>query len=230
MVRLLTVTEVSDYLQLNPRTVLKMAQSGEIPAVKIARQWRFKPEWVESWLDRQSPLAPGGVPAASEDDVEEFKLAETVFTVPELLSLSATNCLGALREIVAALVQAGRLPASNPFLQMLYEREAMLSTGIGDGIAIPHPRHVSPGLFHEPTVVVARSGEGIEWSAIDGRPVHLVLLLMSPTDRAHLRLLSRLSRALKTPDAVQRLRSASSHDEVAAALRTMDQALSTESN
>ena len=227
MGRLLTVAEVSDYVQLNQRTVIRMAQSGEIPAVKIARQWRFRPELVESWLESHSAVAAGAVGAAVEParPPGEIELSTVFYTHPKLLDLMAGNRLSALREVVSLLVAEQKVSNVNPFLQMLYEREAMLSTGIGNGVAIPHARHAVRGLFQAPMVVLARSMSGIDWRAVDGLPVHLIFLLISPDDGTHLRLLSRLSRVLRLPSAFERLKGAASSDEVIRTFGEMEQTL-----
>jgi excisionase family DNA binding protein len=52
--KLMTVKEVADYLRLDEHTVYRMARKGEIPAYKVARQWRFKKNALEKWLERQS--------------------------------------------------------------------------------------------------------------------------------------------------------------------------------
>jgi len=226
MTRLLTVAEVSDYLQLNPRTVLRMAQSGEIPAAKIARQWRFRPELLESWLESQSAVASGAT-IEPEPPSGEIEIAQAVYTHAKLLELLAGNRLSALREIVMLLVAERKIPNVNPFLAMLYEREAMLSTGIGNGVAIPHPRHAARGLFPQPMVVVARSPGGIDWRAVDGQPVHFVFLLASPSDSTHLRLLARLSRLLSTPQFLPRLQQADTPEAIATAVYDVERTLST---
>jgi PTS system nitrogen regulatory IIA component len=223
--RLLTVAEVGDYLQLNPRTVLKMAQTGELPAVKIARQWRFRPELLERWLDSQMALMP--TQSAEATEAADIELSDVLYTSPGLLSISAGNRLAALREIVARLVEEKKIAGVEPFLHMLYEREAMLSTGIGNGVAIPHARRVLGGFFPEPMVALARSADGIDWSSVDGVPVHLILVLAAPTDATHLRLLSRISRLLHVPEMMPRVLEAQTADQVAAAIGEIEHALTT---
>jgi PTS system nitrogen regulatory IIA component len=84
-------------------------------------------------------------------------------------------------------------------LRVLLAREALESTGIGDGIAIPHVRN--PIVLHvtRPLITLCFLEHAVEFGAIDGQPVSIVFSLISPTVRAHLRLLSRLSFALQDP-------------------------------
>ena len=83
-------------------------------------------------------------------------------------------------------------------LQVLREREKLGSTGIGDGIAIPHGKSKS---VNELVCAFARSREGVDFSSLDGRPVHLFFLLIAPENAAaiHLKALARISRILRDP-------------------------------
>jgi PTS system nitrogen regulatory IIA component len=81
-------------------------------------------------------------------------------------------------------------------LRLFLAREASASTAIGDGIAIPHVRN--PIVLHvsRPTMTVAFLARPVDFGALDGKPVHVLFSIISPTNRSHLQLLSRLSFAL----------------------------------
>jgi PTS system nitrogen regulatory IIA component len=101
-----------------------------------------------------------------------------------------------------ALVEHMRLPEEvdrDFLLRVLLAREALQSTGIGDGIAIPHVRN--PIVLHvpRPTITLCFLEKAVDFGALDGKPVHVLFSLVSPTVRAHLRLLSRLAFALHDP-------------------------------
>jgi PTS system nitrogen regulatory IIA component len=101
--------------------------------------------------------------------------------------------------VLRAVVEHLRVPEEVDrefLLRVLLAREALQSTGIGDGIAIPHVRN--PIVLHvaRPMVTLCFLEEPIEFGAIDGKPVNVLFTMVSPTVRAHLRLLSRLSFAL----------------------------------
>lgn len=92
-------------------------------------------------------------------------------------SLSATTREAALDELVRCFVDARILRNRNIVSEMLRRREMLGSTGIGHGIAIPHGRSTAV-----PDVMIAfgRSDKGIAWEAIDGKPVHLIFLVLAP--------------------------------------------------
>jgi mannitol/fructose-specific phosphotransferase system IIA component (Ntr-type) len=84
-------------------------------------------------------------------------------------------------------------------LRALHEREQLCSTGIGDGIALPHSRNALVGLVERPVIVFGRHDRGIPFGAIDGKPARLFFLLVAPTVTEHLAVLARLSRILHSP-------------------------------
>jgi PTS system nitrogen regulatory IIA component len=105
---------------------------------------------------------------------------ESQHFIPEL---SATDRESALREMVAVLASS-QVRDSEILLEMLRQREQLGSTGIGRGVAVPHGRSLAiPRLM----VIVGRSAAGIDFDAMDGKPVHLIFLTVAPPqDRANL--------------------------------------------
>jgi PTS system nitrogen regulatory IIA component len=83
--------------------------------------------------------------------------------------------------------------------QRLRERERLGSTGIGDGLALPHPHSEGLEGFEDPHVVIGLLKRPVDWDAFDGQPVDTVCLLIAPSGAAHLALLSRLAKALADP-------------------------------
>ena len=110
--------------------------------------------------------------------------------------LRARDKDGVLAELAQALVASHQIPEVSGTVQVLLERERLGSTGIGEGIAIPH------GKLSTLTQVVGafgRSRNGVEFESMDGAPVHLFFLLLAPENSAsaHLKALARISRLLK---------------------------------
>jgi mannitol/fructose-specific phosphotransferase system IIA component (Ntr-type) len=85
----------------------------------------------------------------------------------------------------------------NKLLRALHEREQLHSTGIGDGVALPHARNALVGLVDKPVIVFGRHAKGIPYGAIDGKPAQLFFLLIAPTVTEHLGVLARVSRVLR---------------------------------
>lgn len=122
----------------------------------------------------------------------------TEFISPQLikLELSSTQKVDAIKELIDLLDKAGFLTDADAFLKSVLEREKVGSTGIGKGIAIPHSRTTT---VREVVVAVGRSKNGIEFEALDSRPVHLIFLIAAPIESGglYLKALARLSRLLR---------------------------------
>lgn len=139
------------------------------------------------------------------------------------LDLKAKNRDEAIEELSNIAFRAGKISSVEEFMNSVLEREKSYTTGIGNGIAIPHGKcDAVKGV----TVVFGRSDFGIEWDSLDGKPVYLVFLLGIPAENAentHLKILSQLSRKLMDENFVQTLRAASSKDEILYALNEISQ-------
>lgn len=131
------------------------------------------------------------------------------------LNLASTDRDAVLNELVNQIPQLANQPeARKTLLRALQERELLHSTGIGDGIALPHARNALVGLVDEPIVVFARHASGIPYGAIDGAPARLFFLLIAPTVTQHLGILARLSRILRDPKVRQNLLTADQAEKV----------------
>jgi mannitol/fructose-specific phosphotransferase system IIA component (Ntr-type) len=111
-------------------------------------------------------------------------LVQDAAVLPEL---EATTKEAALKELLAAAQQARAFPvaAAKKLAKRLSDREAIGSTGLGNAVAVPH---VKGDAVERVTLVLARSHPGLEWQAIDGRPVHILFFLVSPMDEPEVHL------------------------------------------
>ncbi|MBI4054990.1 MAG: PTS sugar transporter subunit IIA [Elusimicrobia bacterium] len=138
--------------------------------------------------------------------------------------LKAVTKAGALEEMVDLLIGSKKLPSQNrsAVVQALLEREALGSTGIGCGVAIPHAKF--SGL-QQIIGALAISKRGIPFEAQDGQPAKIFFLLLAPPDSAglHLKALAKISRLLKDPHLRQNLQNAASEEQVWADIQREDQ-------
>lgn len=146
----------------------------------------------------------------------------TAFFKPETFipQLRARSKDGVLKELTQSLIKTGSARDGDLVLDMLKQREALGSTGIGNGVAIPHGRSLA---VSDLVVLFARSTRGIAFDAVDDEPVHLFFLIVAPpNDRANLYLpfLGKLVEVLKSPNNRGRLLEAESFDEVVEVLRS----------
>jgi mannitol/fructose-specific phosphotransferase system IIA component (Ntr-type) len=123
-----------------------------------------------------------------------------------------------LRELVDVCAEAHGIEDRADMLRAVREREAVLSTGIGHGVAIPHGKSASVGMLR---MAAGRAEAPIDFDALDGEPVSLFFLLVGPESAAgpHIKALSRISRLVRRDDVRERLVSATTAEEFLHALR-----------
>jgi PTS system fructose-specific IIA component/PTS system nitrogen regulatory IIA component len=150
--------------------------------------------------------------------MSEFVVREAI--VP---SLTATSKEAVIRAMVESLRAAGqfRNADTEDIVRAILKRELLGSTGIGRGVAIPHTKHTSVDKL---IGTVAISHSGVAFESLDGEPVYIFVLLISPQDRPgdHLRALENVSRCLRDDAFVKALRAATTREEVSALLDRID--------
>lgn len=147
-------------------------------------------------------------------------LSEIISPTAMVLQLRGQNRDEVLTELVAQIqVIQDRPEARQALLRALEEREQLHSTGIGDGIALPHARNALVGLVDHPLIVFGRHATGINYSSIDGAPARLFFLLLAPNVTLHLSILARLSRILRVPKLRKELQVADSAEKVIGLIR-----------
>ncbi|MDA8099224.1 MAG: PTS sugar transporter subunit IIA [Nitrospiraceae bacterium] len=112
--------------------------------------------------------------------------------------LQTTDKAGVIGELAALLQRKGKVGSADDIVRLVMERESQGSTGIGDGIAIPHAKSAALG---EMVVAFGRSHRGVDFASLDGKPAFLIFLLVTPEDRPgdHLKTLARISRIMRNP-------------------------------
>lgn len=221
MPMIMTLKDLAEYLRMNERTIAKLAQEGKIPGFKIASQWRFIKEAVDSWFSQQMQQTVTTEVAAAEKP----KIASLLVNDAIMLDLKSRTKDGVLVEMTEMLAARGRVSSQATLLAALRERERLCSTGIGRGIAFLHPRHVVADIAKESVLAFARSEAGVDFDSVDGQKVHLFFLDLAPTERSHLAMLARLSRLLADESLVTRLTQAKVPDDVIGAVREAENRL-----
>lgn len=125
-----------------------------------------------------------------------------------------------LNELVVKIPEiANKAEARQTLLRALQEREQLHSTGIGDGVALPHARNALVGLVEKPVIVFGRHEKGIAYGSIDTQPARLFFLLVTTTVTQHLQILARISRLVRDPKLRQNLLVADRVEKVIALVR-----------
>jgi nitrogen PTS system EIIA component len=189
----LSIRDLTKLLNVAAGTVSRWIRERGLPAQQVAGQYRVNRAELLEWATANRVRVSLELFDHLEADAETVpSLAEALEVGGIHYGLQESNKDRALR----ALVQVLPLPDGTDrelLLRLLLAREASASTSIGDGIAIPHVRN--PIVLHvvRPTVTLAFLSQPVDFGALDGKPVHVLFSIVSPTNRSHLLLLSRLS-------------------------------------
>lgn len=139
-----------------------------------------------------------------------------------LFDLQATDKEGVINEMIQSLVDNGVVTDFDTFKAGIMNREAQTSTGLGDGIAMPHSKNEA---VKEATVLFAKSNKGVDYASLDGQPTDLFFMIAAPegANDTHLAALAELSKYLMKPGFADKLRQASTPDQVIAAFDAEEQ-------
>jgi len=140
-------------------------------------------------------------------------LADVLHSDSIVPNMKAGNKQDAIRQIAKILSKSQNVLDDQAIFNAVWEREQIATTAIGHGVALPHGK---TNAVKHLSIAFASFSEGINFDSIDGEPVYLVFLMVSPPDESgpHIQALARISRLLKRDEFRQALREASSHDEI----------------
>lgn len=194
----LSVQDVARFLNVPEKTLYRMIRHGEIPAQKIQDQYRFnRTELLEWAMAHHKTMSPEFAQHEEKISIARLPLLSTALIAGGVFyRLAGADKKSALRSLVAAL----RLPPKadrDLLLKMLLAREAMASTSIGEGIAVPHARNPLVLQVAEPQIALGFLQTPVDFQALDGKPVFALFSMITTTVRIHLHLLSHLAFALQ---------------------------------
>ena len=214
----LSVKDAAGLLNVSEKTIYRWIKQEVIPAYRINEQFRFnRAELLEWATSRRIQISPNIFLEGESSNGSLPSLSVALKAGGVAYRVGGNDIPTVLRAVVDVL----NLPeeVDREFLfQVLQARETLGSTGIGDGIAIPHVRN--PVVLHvtKPSVTLCFLEHPIDFRAIDGQPVSTLFTLISPTVRAHLHMLSRLGFVLQNHGFKAALKRQASRDELTKAL------------
>ena len=210
--RLLTLKELAAYLSINERTLLKLVSEGDVPGVKIGNQWRFRKAMIDTWLDDQMlGVAPRRFEVRGVASPPRRMLAlESCFQPSHIVpELAATTKLGVVEELAVLANRLGLVGDATWFVHALVERENILPSAVGNGVAFLHTMYRHPEHVVRPFMVLGRSAPGVDFDALDGALTHLFFVLGLKFHELYLPWLAKLSQMFARAEATQALLGAS---------------------
>jgi len=202
----LTVEEVSQCLDLPAETLKRWVRQGRIPIQKSSEGYVFQKSVLEKWAQSHNLLfSDSEKDTVSAAEPEQETLVSVMRRGDIFYDLEGQDAETGLKSAVARMDHLTD-PEQAELYRHLVDRERLTSTGIGKGIAIPHPRTPMPEISPRPLIFTCFPEHPLEFSAVDGKTVFVLFILLSPNPKCHLHLLSRLSFCLRDDSFVQFLR------------------------
>ncbi len=195
MHEIMTIEEVAAYIRVSERTVYDWAQKGELPGGKLGTTWRFKRDEIEKWVNDRLSQSSDKKPAA-------HATTSFVLTPERIVLLDHATKKEVLTQLVDLLAETPFVKNREDLLRGIFEREKLMSTGIGFGVGVPHVRINS---VSDLVMAVAVCKTPIaDYTSLDEAPVQIVCMLAARTDQhtKYIRTLSGISFRLK--DALSR--------------------------
>jgi excisionase family DNA binding protein len=196
---LLTVKQLATYLNVNERTVLKLVADGTLPGVKVGNQWRFRKAMIDTWLDDQMiGVTPRYIdpPEKSGPPRQMLELSSCFQPDHIIAELKSTSKTGVVEELAVKAQELALVRDKTWFMGALIERENVMPSAIGNGIAFLHTLHRSPEQVIRPFMVLGRSTRGVDFDSLDGEATHLFFVLGLKFTELHLPWLQKLSQIL----------------------------------
>lgn len=222
----LAVRDLMRMFQVSEKTIYRWIKDKRLPAHKVHDQYRFNRSALLEWARRHRVrLRPTWV-----EEGETPSDASLLNAVQE--GGIHYNSPGKTKEeAFDHLARSAKLPPSfsaEELKKLLLAREALASTGVGEGIAIPHVRDPIVLSLERSSVSIFFLDHPIDFGALDGRPVHTFFLVLSATTREHLRLLSKIAYTLHDPAFLGMLARREKEERLLAQIRTIEEALKNE--
>lgn len=224
---------LAHFLGRDARDLEKLASQGRIPGHRINGNWRFHRAEVHHWLEQE-------MPHFSLEQLEKFE--ETVRDVPDefespltirplmheettAVPIEGRTAQGVLRSLVATANRTWQLYDPARILEVVREREALQSTAMPGGVAIPHPGRRLPNDLGESLIAYGRTSSPIPFGGSHGQMTDIFFLILCREDRLHLQVLARLARLIQQPGFLDHLRACHTSRETLDAIEHAEEAV-----
>ena len=221
----LTIDEVAKCLDVPLNTVERWIRQGRIPVGKSEGECVFHKPILEVWAKKHNlPFILPEKKVVEKVEDKPFNLFNAMNFGGVYYGIEGKN----ISEVLDSAVK--KIPfldqdGQGTLLEKLLDREEMASTGIGRGIAIPHPRTPLDEGMEEPVIITCFLEHPMDYRAIDGLPVFVLFILLSPSVNVHLHLLSRLAFCVRDTSFIEFLKSIPQQEKLLEKVKNIENVL-----
>ncbi len=216
----LKVKDAARLLSVSEKTIYRWLSRGKIPSHRISEQHRFNRAELLEWASAQQIRISPEI--LKEPESVKIPLFEEALRAGGIYyRLEGKDKTTVLRNAVGIIPLPEEVDREF-LLQVLLARESVGSTGIGNGIAIPHVRNPIVMHISKPMISLCFLETAVNFEAVDGKPVHTLFTLVSPTIKAHLNLLSKLAFGLRSSGFAEKVSQQASRETIFEEARLLD--------
>lgn len=210
----LKIKDVADLLNVSETTIRRWLGDGKIPAYRINHQYRFNRQEIEDWVmghklgkshssleDVKNSLDQENLPTPASGGNKQFSLYRAIHRGGILRDVPGDTKEEIIRATMKRIAAELSLDA-DVISEMLLDREALQSTALNNGIAIPHTRDFLLNAHYDMVTVVFPK-KPLPYDALDGKPVNTLFFLFASDDKRHLHLLAKIAHLSSQPETIK---------------------------
>ena len=201
-------------LGVSPATVQRWARQGRLGLMRPSGEFLFEERELQQWARNQGLKIRNELKKPQNMRALQDKPLSAALAKGAILHNVPGHTPGEVLSVLVELSPVTEDRNRTALLQQLIEREALASTALSAGVALPHPRTPSDAFTDAPIVVIAMLEQPVDWLALDGEWVHTAILLLNPTAHEHLQVLSRLALVLREQKLVDALKARNPAEDI----------------
>jgi nitrogen PTS system EIIA component len=208
----LRIGDLIELLEIPEKTIIKWIKEKNLPAYKINNEYKFSRAEIKDWILKNN------INVSSK--ILDLNITNKPVNLLELIDKGGIfyNIEGKLvKEIIENAVNTIHTPSEldkNEIITSLLQREEMMPTAVGKGIAIPHARNPIIADVENESVSLCFLKDAIDYNAIDGLPVYILFIILSANPKRHLEILSKVSFLCQQNDFMEKLNSKTEENEI----------------
>lgn len=216
----ISIAETAKKLKVNEKVINEMINTKVFETKMVGKNIKIDEDSLNEWLEHlddreEKMLALKRVIC----HFEEYMRPENIF-----LDFETENKYDAIRILSEKAKELKLVRDARWLYEVVVAREELISTAIGNGVALLHPRHLHPSKIKTPSILFGRSVEPVDFDAPDNKPVNIFFMLLLHNDKQHLFSLSYISKLIMNTDVLQKFLTASNTDDIHEALTVLPEA------
>lgn len=207
---LLTVNEAAKLLKVSPNIIKEMINDNVFKAIKRGNTLKINKDDIDEWLAK-----------LNESEEQMLALKRTVcrfqdYFLPEYINMDfeADNKYEAIAKMSLMAKELKLVRDQRWLYEVVVAREDLVSTAVGKGVALLHPRHHHPSKIKKPSILFGRCEEGVEFDAPDNQPVSIFFMLLLHNDKQHLFSLSYISKFIMKDENLEAIKEAKTAQDI----------------